>query len=119
MMHNLIKIDGSWIENLIASLTLNHPELNNSGFVQVANVGKLNCDGYRLSDGMEIRRARPNEINSLQRLIDVTCPGSPLSSVRNPYETALREVVSLAVPRSTTFDVTDLPEQDWRYHVIA
>jgi len=96
----------------------NHPELNSSGFALVANVGRIQHDTpYDFGDGLHIRKARRNEIATLQSLIHLTRPLTPLTPTRNPYETELHSTET--TPGNVTYSTTELPEDDWRYHVIA
>lgn len=108
----------SWIKELFDSLAESHPELNNSGFAHVANVGELQLEtSYELADGLLIRKARPNEVSTLKNLFLVTRPFTPLVPTRNPYETAAHSEETK--PGTMSFSTRDLPVQEWRYHVIV
>lgn len=103
---------------LLEALATNHPELSNSGFAHIANVGKLEAEAlYDFGNGLQIRKARPNEIVTLQSLVYLTRPLTPLIQTRNPYETQSHSKETK--PGSVSYSTTDLPKDEWRYHVIT
>lgn len=107
-----------WMKALLDSLGSSHPELKNSGFAHLANVGELRVDApYDVADGLQIRKATQNEARSLKSLVDVSHAFTPVAPTRNPYETKIhtRETKQGHVSHSTS----DLPEDEWRYHVIT
>lgn len=108
-----------WMTELHDSMALSHPELKNSGFAHVANVGGLCVDAsYELADGLQIRKASQKEADTLRSLVYVTRPSSLMSPrIRNPYETKAHSVEP--EPGHILYSNTDLPEEEWRYHVIA
>lgn len=106
-----------WMKDLLDTIASSHPDLKNAGFAHVANVGELSVDEpYLLADGLYIRKANRKEAGTLKSLVNVTLPLSPMIPRRNPYETKLHSEETR--PGSVLYSTTDLPEEEWRYHVI-
>lgn len=106
------------INLVLDSLAATHPDLKNSGFSHVANLGQLHVEmPYRLADDLQIRRASPNEVKTLQKLLEITRPSTLMAPSRNPYETAVHSTET--APGTVSYSTTQLPEDQWRYHVIA
>lgn len=114
----LLKIVGmSWAKKLLDLLAANHPDLSNSGFAHVANLGELLVEmPYEVAEGLQIRRANPKEIETVKNLILVIHPLAPLRPTRNPYETVVH--CTETKPGHMSYATSDMPEHEWRYHVI-
>jgi hypothetical protein len=107
----------SWQTDFLKTLAVNHPELNNSGFAHLANVGDLKAETlFDLGDGLRIRKALQNEVSTLHILADITRSLSPLVPTRNPYETQSHS--ESASPDQVSYTTIDLPVEKWKYHVI-
>ena len=83
-----------------------------TGFGHLANVRALGvASPYTVSEGLQIRKATRDEADTLRGLVEKMFPA--ITQPRNPYET---EAVATGDGCQT---YADLPESDWRYHVIA
>ena len=94
-----------------------HPELVDSGFAHVANVGELKTGTVTLAPGLDIRKATPNEMSTLHHLVPIMCPTNWFDpDDENPYEvvTEHHEVA----PGQHGITRTALDPDEWRYHVI-
>lgn len=107
-----------WIKEIFESLETDHPELNDSGFAHLANVSAIELEApFEFGSGLQVRKAQPNEVATLQKLVHIARPLTLMMPSRNPYETIMHSVETK--PGSVSFETSNLPEEDWRYHVIA
>jgi hypothetical protein len=105
------------MKELLDLIASNHADLKDAGFAHVANVGKLYIDEpFKLDDGLYIRKATPKEADTLRILVNVIRPLTWMRRSRNPYETKLHSTETR--PGSISYSTTELPESEWRYHVI-
>ncbi|QEG27574.1 hypothetical protein GobsT_23300 [Gemmata obscuriglobus] len=105
-------------KQFIEFTTTAHSDLNGSGFAQVINLGALPLNGsFKIDDGLQLRRALPNELATLQKAFALTYPPRAFSfPLRNPYETFVREERQSSSHSSII--VENLPQDQWRYHVV-
>ena len=101
-------------------LTTNHPDLRHAGFAHVVNVGGLSVETpWEIAPGLQLRKALPNEVSSLQSLLRLRQPPSVLNLMprRNPYETTVQSVEEK--PGVVSYQTVRLAREEWRYHVVA
>jgi Apea-like HEPN len=110
----------SLLGELFDLVSANHPGLpGDAGFALLANVAALDgIESQELLPGIVVRRAEPNEIETLRTMLELYRPGPPLSHARNPYETEV-EITETGPPHGRSYVTKDLPKELWQYHVIA
>ncbi len=100
------------------SIAARHTELQDAGFVHVLNVADLNNEeSFDFGGGIQIRPATTHEIESIQALLAASRPLQSLAPYRNPYETEVRSTERDGGAIDNV--ITLLPDDRWRYHVIA
>ena len=106
------------LSDIFETIAANHPELQGSGFAHLANVGRLEDNQpYNLDSDLVIRRAAPNEIETLQTLVILANQSPPIIPTRNPYETSV--YCQGVIENQTSFSKIELSADQWKYHVIG
>jgi hypothetical protein len=84
----------------------NHKGLINSGFAHAVNIKSLYSDEIiELQQGVQIRKASPEEISTFRAIIPSITPKSQLFPSRDPFETSVdvsRDVLTRQPPQRST-----------------
>jgi hypothetical protein len=101
---------------LFQFLQQRHANLNNSGFAHLLNVASLERDEFSISEELIIRKATPQEIDTLRDLLTESNARNRFGIPRrNPFETRAYPVQTKQ--GSTSYRTARLKEAQWRYCV--